>query len=110
MNVNLRGLIGKLNAQTRSALEAAAGLCLARTHYDVEIEHFLLKALDASDGDLAFILKQYGVNRSRFTADLTKGLDKLKSGNARPPALSPTVTKMLSEACLIGSLGHAQSR
>ena len=44
MNVNLRSLIGKLNNQTRGALEGAAGLCLARTHYDVEIEHFLAMA------------------------------------------------------------------
>src|SRR3989442_298978 len=103
MTINLRGLIGKLNPPTRNALESAAGLCLSRTHYDVEIEHFLLKALDATDGDLAFILKHYGVNRSRLTADLTKSLDKLKSGNARTPALSPTLTKTLSEAWLIGS-------
>jgi len=106
MTVNLRGLIGKLNAPTRNALEAAAGLCLSRTHYDVEIEHFLLKALDASDGDLAFILKHYGVNRSRLAADITKSLDKLKSGNARTPALSPTLTKTLSEAWLIGSVDY----
>ena len=112
MNVNLRGLIGKLNAQTRNALEAAAGLCLTRTHYDVEIEHFMMKALDASDGDLAFILKHHGVNRSRLASDLTRSLDKLKSGNARTPALSPTLTKMLSEAWLIGSVdyGAAQIR
>jgi type VI secretion system protein VasG len=106
MTVNLKGLIGKLNAPTRGALEGAAGLCLARTHYDVEIEHFLLKALDASDGDLAFILKHSGVNRSRLVADLTKSLDKLKSGNARTPALSPTVTRMLSDAWLIGSVDY----
>ena len=53
MSVNLRALIGKLNDTTRSALEAAAGLCLSRTHYDVEIEHFLMKLLDATDGDFA---------------------------------------------------------
>src|SRR5437899_5097857 len=106
MTINLRGLIGKLNPPTRNALESAAGLCLSRTHYDVEIEHFLLKALDASDGDLAFILKHYGVNRSRLTADLTKSLDKLKSGNARTPARSPTLTKRLSEAWLIGSVDY----
>src|SRR6266566_21243 len=106
MTINLRGLIGKLNAPTRNALEAAAGLCLSRTHYDVEIEHFLLKALDASDGDLAFILRHYGVNRSRLAADITKSLDKLKSGNARTPALSPTLTKALSEAWLIGSVDY----
>ena len=110
MTVNLRGLIDKLNAPTRNALEAAAGLCLSRTHYDVEIEHFLLKALDASDGDLAFILKHYGVNRSRLAADITKSLDKLKSGNARTPALSPTLTKMLSDAWLIGSVDYGESQ
>ena len=108
MTVNLRGLIGKLNAPTRNALEGAAGLCLSRTHYDVEIEHFLLKALDATDGDLAFILKHDGVNRSRLVADLTKSLDKLKSGNARTPALSPTLTKMLSDAWLIGSVDYGE--
>ena len=43
MNVNLKSLIGKLNDTCRSALEGAAGLCLSRTHYDVEIEHLLLK-------------------------------------------------------------------
>ena len=47
-------------------MEAAAGLCLSRTHYDVEIEHYLMKLLDATDGDIAAILKQYGIDRSRL--------------------------------------------
>ena len=81
-------------------------MCLARTHYDVEIEHFLTKLLDASDGDFAYVLRQYEVNRSRLAGDLTRGLDKLKSGNARTPALSPSLTKMLGEAWLIGSLDY----
>src|SRR5216683_1920543 len=106
MTVNLRSLISKLNHQTRGALEAAAGLCLSRTHYDVEIEHFLMKLLDASDGDSAYILKHFEVNRSRLVTDVTRSLDKLKSGNARTPALSPTLTKMLSEAWLIGSVDY----
>ena len=44
MNVNLKSLIGKLNDTTRNALEAAAGLCVSRTHYDIEIEHYLTEA------------------------------------------------------------------
>src|SRR5207302_1451986 len=82
---------------------------LSRTHYDVEIEHFLMKLLDASDGDFAYILKQYEVNRSRLATDLTRSLDKLKSGNARTPALSPSLTKMLSGAWLIGSVDYGAS-
>ena len=43
---NLKSLIAKLNETCRSALESAAGLCLSQTHYDVDIEHFLIKLLE----------------------------------------------------------------
>ena len=89
MNPNLRALIGKLNDNTRGAVEAAAGLCLSRTHYDVEIEHFLMKVLDQTDNDVAFILKHYGVDRSRLAKELTAALDGFKRGNGGTPSLSP---------------------
>lgn len=106
MAINLKSLIDKLNDPARSALEAAAGLCLARTHYDVEIEHYLMKLLDAPNGDFACIVKHFGVDKSRLTAELTRSLDRLKSGNARTPALSPTLVKMFTEAWAIGSIDY----
>jgi type VI secretion system protein VasG len=106
MNINLRSLIGKLNHQSRSAVEAAAGLCLGRTHYDVEIEHYLVKVLDVPDSDAALILKHFGVDRSRLAGELAISLDSLKTGNARTPALSPSLVKMLTTAWTIGSLDH----
>ena len=104
MSTNLKALIEKLNDTTRKALESAAGLCVARTHYDIEIEHYLLKALDGSDNDVAAILKHFGVDRSRLTKELERSLDSLKSGNARSPAFSPAVVKMLSEAWTVASI------
>jgi len=104
MGLNLKSLIGKLNDTARSALEAAAGLCLARTHYDIEIEHYLMKLLDVTDSDFGQIAQHFGVDKSRLAAELTRSLDKLKSGNARTPALSPTLLKMLTEAWTIGSI------
>ncbi len=106
MAVNIRALIGKLNETTRNALEAAAGLCLSRTHYDVEVEHYLLKLLDSSSGDLSAILKHFEVDKSRLAAELTRSLDKLKSGNARNPALSPTLRNMFAEAWTLGSIDY----
>jgi type VI secretion system protein VasG len=106
MATNLRALISKLNDTTRSALEAAAGLCLSRTHYDIEVEHFLSKLMDVSDSDFAFILRHFGVDKSRFAAELTRSLDKLKTGNARTPAISPSVLNMLTDAWTYGSLEH----
>jgi type VI secretion system protein VasG len=104
MSVNLRSLITRLNDESRRALESAAGLCLSRTHYDVEIEHYLMKALDDTAGDVAAILKHYGIDRSRLASELTRSLDKLKTGNARNPSFSPTLVKMFTEAWTIGSL------
>jgi len=106
MPVNLRSLIDKLNEETRSALEAAAGLCVSRTHYEVEIEHFLMKLLDSTEGDLARIARHYGVDASQLAKELTRSLDKMKRGNARGPALSLWVVRMLTEAWTIGSIDY----
>jgi type VI secretion system protein VasG len=106
MSLNLKSLINKLDDATRSAFEAAAGLCVSRTHYDIEVEHYLLKAIDSSDNDIAFILKQYGVDRSRLTTELQRSLDRLKTGNARSPAFSPQLVKMLTEAWTIATIEY----
>ena len=104
MGLNLKALIAKLNDPARAALEGAAGLCLSRTHYDIEIEHFLTKLLDSTSGDFAAIIEHFEIDKSRLTAELARSLDKLKSGNARTPAISPTVLKMLTTAWTIGSI------
>src|SRR5215469_12864418 len=105
-DMNLKSLIGKLNDSTRGALEAAAGLCLARTHYDIEVEHYLSKLLDATDNDAAVIFKHFEVDTSKLSAELARALDKLKSGNARTPAISPSLMRMLVEGWTIGSIDY----
>jgi type VI secretion system protein VasG len=104
MALNLKALIGKLNHTTRSTLEGAAGLCLSRTHYDIEIEHYLTKLLDVTDSDFARITNHFQVDTDRLSKDLSRSLDKLKSGNARTPAISPTVLKMLTGSWTTGSI------
>jgi len=106
MDINLKSLIGKLNSSTRSALEGAAGLCVSRTHYDVEVEHYLLKLLEAQRGDFDLIAQRFDLDRSRLEMDLAHGLDILKTGNARTPAFSPGLARMLAEAWKIGSLEY----
>ena len=107
---NLTSLIGKLNGTCRSALEQAAGLCLSQTHYEVDIEHFLLKLLDAPNSDLHKILRYFEINETRLRSDLTRAMEGFKTGNARNPALSPRIPKMIQDAWLIASVDfHAAS-
>jgi type VI secretion system protein VasG len=104
MRLDYKALIAKLNDETRSAMQNAAGLCLSRTNYDIEVEHYLTKLLDSSSGDFAAILKHFEVDKSRLTTELSRSMDKLKSGNARSPAISPAIYKMLATAWTIGSI------
>ncbi len=106
MSINLKSLISKLNKTTRNAMEAAAGLCVSRAHYDIEIEHYLLKLLDIQSSDLVPILRHFEIDTSRLSRELTRSLDKLKSGNARNPVFSPTLVKMLTEAWTVGSVDY----
>ena len=110
MAINLKSLIGKLDDVTRNSVEGAAGLCLSRTHYSFEIEHYLLKLLDVPDGDFLPILRRFEVDRTRLSTELNRSLDRLKSGNARTPSLSPSLVKMLTEAWTTGSLSFGASR
>lgn len=105
--LNLKSLVSKLNPTCRKTLESAAGLCLSRSNYNVEIEHWFAKLLDAgTDTDIHAIFRFFGVDASRFTADLTRAIDKLKTGNSRPPVLSQQVVDLAREAWVLGSVNH----
>jgi type VI secretion system protein VasG len=104
--VNLKALVAKLNPTCRQALEAAAGLCLSRTNYNVEIEHWLLKILEVPNTDFDAILRQFEIDVSRLQRDLTRVLDRLQTGNSRPPALSPNVVDLAREAWVIASIDY----
>src|SRR5215213_8685881 len=104
MNVNLKSLVARLNDTTRNALEGAAGLCLSRTNYDVEVEHILFKLLEQDDTDLHKICAHYEVNIDRLTKDVSTALDRLKSGNSRTPGLSDRIPKWIQDAWLLASV------
>ena len=104
--VNLKSLIGKLNSTCTRTLEGAAGLCLSRSNYNVEIEHWLLKLLEGSQTDIHAILKSFGVDVSRMTADLMKAIDRLKTGNSSQPLLSQHIVDLVREAWVLGSIDY----
>jgi type VI secretion system protein VasG len=102
--VDLKPLVARLDPRCRRALEAAAGLTLSRSHYNVELEHWLIKLAEAPDGDLPLILGRQGADAGRLLADLNRALDRLSTGNARAPSLSPEIVSLAREAWLLASV------
>ena len=108
--IDLKSLVARLTELGRRQLEAAAGFTLSRSHYNVEIEHLLVKLIETPGSDVSQILKQSGVDAGRVLAELTRALDRMKTGNARAPALAPDIVNWLREAWLIASLEGNQSK
>lgn len=110
MNVNLKSLVARLNETCQSALQGAAGLCLSRTNYDIELEHLLVKLLEVSDTDLTKILRHYELNPSRLSKDITVAMEKLKTGNTRTPGIAREISDLIQSAWLLASVEFGEAK
>ena len=108
--LDLKSLISRFDETCRRSLEAAAGFTLSRGHYNVEIEHWLAKLLDVAGSDIELILRHYEIDEGRLRADLNRSLDRISTGNARAPGLSPDLVEAAKQAWLLASIEHGLSR
>jgi type VI secretion system protein VasG len=106
VQVDLKQLVNRLDDSARHALEGAVGLCLTRTNYHVEIEHWLLKLLEQSNTDFIAFLQQFGVDQSRMIRDVTRVVDSFRMGNSREASLSPDLVELARAAWLIASINY----
>jgi len=104
MSTSLNTLIAKLNPTCRQAALLAANNCLARGHYEVDLEHLLLALLDEPASDVALVLRASRIDPHALRADIERELQRLKSGNTRTPVFSKHLIDLLEQAWLIASL------
>ena len=108
MSTSLKTLISKLNDTCRQAAERAAGLCMARGNYEVDIEHLLLALLERPDSDLHAILRHAQLDPAGLERELNLEIDRFKTGNSRTPVFSAHLPHLFEQAWLIASLdAHA---
>lgn len=112
MDIDIRTLLGKLSPECKHTLEQAAELCVQQTHYNVEIEHYLYKLLEADAPDVALIFAQYDIKVDGVLTQLQTAMDQFKRGNGRTPALSVHLAPWFQEAWLLSAvlLGEQQVR
>ncbi len=65
---------------------------------------------DPADTDIAAILRHYDADHARLVNDITRSLDKMKTGNSRAPTLSPEIVEAAKQAWLLASLEHGYAR
>lgn len=106
--IDLKPLVARLNDDSRRALEAAAGNALTRTHYNLEVEHWLLQMLDVPRSDVDIVVRELGIDRHALVAGLNRSLDRQATGNGRAPGLSPDIVAVMKDAWLFASVEHGQ--
>lgn len=102
--VEFKALVDRLNPTCRDALENAAGICLNRTHYEITIEHMLVRLIEDPRSDIQLVLKQAGIDPGRALRALEQSLESFKSGNSGRPQFSALLPDLFADAWLIASV------
>lgn len=98
----LKSLVEKLNQTSRASLEAATTRCQSRSHYSVEIEHWLEAILAHDDNDISLILRSFDINSDVVKQQLQQVLEHLKTGNNGLPSISVQLINLL-RACWLNT-------
>ncbi len=103
---DLRKLLEKLDTHLTRALESAIGFTIARTHYEVTLEHVIVKLLEEGGGDVPRIFRHFGVDDRRVWEALLGRLELVRAGNTGRPLFSPTLSHLLESAWVSASVQH----
>ncbi|PLZ04040.1 type VI secretion system ATPase TssH [Burkholderia sp. WAC0059] len=98
-------LLRKLNPHCAAALEGAASLCQARLAGKITVEHWLLKLIEAGDGDIPTILRRYEIDIDGVWDALLTAIDRAPRDLRGKPALSRSLVGILESAWLYASAG-----
>ncbi len=96
INVDIKSLLGRLNSCCTRSLEAAAGLCVSRTHYEVTVEHFWMKLLEEPQSDLTLIFRHFNQDVGRIQKAVGETIEEFQTGNAGKPVFSPSASGMVA--------------
>lgn len=100
-------LLQRLNPHCANTLEAAASLCQGRLADEITVEHWLLKLIEAGDGDIPAIMNHYDLNIDAVWDALLRAIDHTPRNLRGRPSLSPQLAAVLQDAWLHASAGVA---
>ncbi|MBV2129700.1 type VI secretion system ATPase TssH [Arsukibacterium indicum] len=97
---SLKSLVEKLNNDCKQALEAATARCQSRSHYTVEIEHWLDALIQQGNADFNLLFRSFGVDTGKLQQQLQQALEQLKTGNNSLPGISVQLISWLKATWL----------
>jgi type VI secretion system protein VasG len=106
----LKSLVEKLNPAGRQSLEAATARCQSRSHYSVEIEHWLDAMLEQDGGDVQLLLRSFAINTDTVKQQLQQTLELMKTGNNALPTIAVQLINLLRSSWLSTTIDFADQQ
>ena len=103
-SMTLNKLVEKLSPDCRKSLEGAVAICNSRSHFTVELEHWLLAMIEQQLDDVRLIFSAFDIDVDRVQQDLNQSLEAFKTGSESSPSLSVHVTSLLKQSWLSTSI------
>jgi ATP-dependent Clp protease ATP-binding subunit ClpA len=104
MRSNIKGL----NPYCTRALEAASGLCMNRSRYEVAVEHMLLHLMDDTQADMQQVLKHFDVDPACWIKQLRQEIEGFKNGNPGKPVFASSMLSWFEDAWMLSSVQLGQ--
>jgi len=96
-------LINHMSEDCKDLFEKAVATASSRSHFSVDLEHWLWQMLDEQDAELIPVLQHFNVSQEHLLADIQSAMEGLKSGNDGFPKIAPDIARLLFEAWMIAS-------
>ncbi|MEK7397833.1 MAG: type VI secretion system ATPase TssH [Candidatus Poribacteria bacterium] len=109
VTVDLKNLTNKLNKFCKDSLTRAAGICVTRGNYEVNVEHFLMAMIDSNTADIQIILRNFEIDPARLIRLIDRDAESLRTGNTGRPTFSPILLDWIQDAWVFASVEYNMS-
>ena len=100
----------KLNDYCARALENAASFAGTRTHYEVTLDHFVIKLMEEGGSDFDRALAHFEVDQDQLWAEILEHMTTFNSNNQGKPGFSPVLFQWLEKAYIASSLHYGMDQ
>ncbi len=105
-NKHVKTLLEKLNDYCARALENAASFASTRTHYEVTLDHFVIKLMEEGGSDFDRALTHFEIDQDQLWQEILEHMATFNSNNQGKPGFSPVLFQWLEKAYIASSLHY----
>jgi type VI secretion system protein VasG len=96
-------LVKNMSDECRDLFEKSVAVAASRSHYFIDLEHWLLQVMLEQSGDVLSVYTHFGIKHEQLQGNIESALEQLKTGNDGFPKIAPDIVRTLFEAWMLAS-------